>query len=53
LADLHAFPMLRYLALAPEGRTTLAKFDRLQQWMQLMHGRPSIQRTMGPYERSE
>jgi len=53
LADLHAFPMLRYLTLAPEGRDTLAKFVELQKWMQLMRMRPSVRRTMGPYERSE
>jgi glutathione S-transferase len=53
LADLHAFPMLRYLALAPEGRDTLANFPRLQQWMQLLRSRRTVQRTTGPYERSE
>jgi glutathione S-transferase len=53
LADLHAYPMLRYLTLAPEGSATLGTFSELQAWMEMMCTRPSVQRTTGRYERSE
>lgn len=41
LADLHAYPMLRYFVETPEGETMLESFPRLQQWMRQMQVRPS------------
>ena len=41
LADLHAYPMLRYFIEAPEGEAMLESFPRLKQWMQQMQARPS------------
>lgn len=52
LADLHAYPMLRYLSLAPEGDALLARYPRLQAWQESMSGRPSVIRTLGRYERA-
>jgi glutathione S-transferase len=42
LADLHAYPMLRYFVEAPEGAVMLESFPRLQQWMGQMQNRPSV-----------
>jgi glutathione S-transferase len=50
LADLHAFPMLRYLSLAAEGRDLLAEHPRIQAWLERCCVRPSVQRTRGRYE---
>ena len=51
LADLHAFPILRYLALASEGREILQGFPELRRWLERMSLRASVQRTMSEYER--
>ena len=45
LADLHAYPMLRYFTETPEGAKMLADFPRLQQWLQQMQRRPSVRAT--------
>ncbi len=45
LADLHAYPMLRYFIEAPEGEAMLESFSRLKQWMQQMQARPSAHAT--------
>jgi glutathione S-transferase len=45
LADLHAYPMLRYFIEAPEGAAMLESFPRLKQWMQQMQTRPSTHAT--------
>jgi glutathione S-transferase len=50
LADLHAFPMLRYLELAHEGKALIAMIPRMQEWMERMSARRSAERTKGPYE---
>jgi glutathione S-transferase len=50
LADLHAYPMLRYLALAPEGNELVRKFASLHAWFERMHARPSVTRTRSKYE---
>ena len=51
LADLHAYPMLRYLALAPEGQALLqAQHPRLWAWLEMMSQRASVQRTRGRFE---
>lgn len=50
LADLHAFAMLRYLALAPEGEALLARHGALHTWLQAMDARPAALSTRGIYE---
>jgi len=50
LADLHAYPMVRYLSLAPEGQALLDRSDRLRLWFDAMKSRPSVQRTRSRYE---
>jgi glutathione S-transferase len=51
LADLHAYPMLRYLTLAREGDALLARYDTLRRWFDRMATRPSIGRTLTRYEK--
>lgn len=51
LADLHAYPMLRYFMLAPEGQALLERHPKLAQWYERMRVRPSALKTIGPYER--
>lgn len=50
LADLHAFPILAYFALAPEGQALLAEYPALDTWLSMMSARPSVQRTKSHYE---
>lgn len=50
LADTHAYPMLKYLALAPEGRCAIARRPSVQQWLERMQARPSAARTRTEYE---
>jgi glutathione S-transferase len=50
LADLHAAPMLTYLALAPSGRRLLAEQPRLSAWLARMAQRPSLAATRFPAE---
>jgi len=50
LADLHAYPMLRVLSLAPEGAALLQRHPSLQRWLKLMQQRPSVQRTRSSRE---
>ena len=45
LADLHAYPMLRYFIETPEGAEMLASFPRLEKWMRQMQVRPSARAT--------
>jgi len=45
LADLHAYPMLRYFRETPEGSSMLASYPGLEQWMQQMQARPSARAT--------
>ena len=45
LADLHAYPMMRYLVETPEGRALVDEFPRLSGWLQTMASRPSVQAT--------
>jgi glutathione S-transferase len=51
LADLHAFPILRYFCLAPEGRALLSSFSTLSDWYEAMLQLASVARTVSPYER--
>jgi glutathione S-transferase len=50
LADLHAFPILAYFALAPEGQALMAEYPALNTWLAMMKSRPSVQRTKSRYE---
>ncbi len=50
LADLHAFPMLRYFCLAPEGHALLKSHHPLFRWYEVMLTRPSVSRTRTKYE---
>jgi glutathione S-transferase len=47
---LHALPILAYFSLAAEGRQLLADFPVLDQWLNKMKSRPSVQRTKSRYE---
>jgi glutathione S-transferase len=51
LADFHAYPMLKYLSLTPEGAAALARHEKLRVWLNQMEQRPSAQRTLTQYER--
>ena len=50
LADLHAYPMLKYLSLTPEGEATVAARPQLNEWLARIDQRPSVQRTRSQYE---
>ncbi len=50
LADLHAYPMLRYFSLAAEGDAALQRHPRLLAWMARMQSRPSVVATRTAYE---
>jgi glutathione S-transferase len=45
LADLHAYPMLRYYIETAEGAAMLKSFPRLAGWMSRMQSRPSARTT--------
>lgn len=53
LADLHAFPMLRYFCLAPEGLAALERHEHLHRWYRAMLARPSVANTTTGYEMVE
>jgi glutathione S-transferase len=46
LADLHAFPVVTYLAATPEGKTILEGAPNLRSWLSRMQKRPSAQAMM-------
>ena len=50
LADLHAFPILRYFCLAPEGHSLLKSHPALFHWYEVVLTRPSVARTKSRYE---
>ena len=52
LADLHAFPMLRYLCLAPEGLALFRRHQALLRWYEEMLVRPSASTTASRYEQA-
>jgi glutathione S-transferase len=45
LADLHAYPMLRYLSLAPEGQALLLQHAGIARWHDSMRRRASVAAT--------
>jgi glutathione S-transferase len=50
LADLHAFPVLLYFSLAPEGQRAIAEYPELERWLAMMNSRASVQGTRSKYE---
>lgn len=50
LADLHAYPMLRYFALASEGASAINEHRSLADWLARMAIRQSVVRTITQYE---
>lgn len=50
LADLHAYPMLRYFSLAADGDAALQRHPRLSSWLGRMQSRPSVAATRTVYE---
>jgi glutathione S-transferase len=50
LADLHAYPMLKYLSLTSEGSAALAARPQFREWLTHINQRPSAHRTRSPYE---
>jgi glutathione S-transferase len=52
LADLHAFPMLRYFCLAPEGLAAVERHPYLWRWYQAMRVRRSVASTTTHYEQA-
>ena len=50
LADLHAYPMLRYLFLAPEGQAAIGEHRAVAEWLARLGTRASVQRTLTQYE---
>lgn len=50
LADLHAYPILKYLSLTPEGKAAIAARPTLNAWLARIAERPSVQRTRSQYE---
>ena len=45
LADLHAYPMLRYFIETEEGASMMKSFPRLAEWLSQMQSRPSAAAT--------
>jgi glutathione S-transferase len=50
LADLHAYPILRCLSLAPEGQAAIGEHRAVADWLTRLGSRPSVQRTVTQYE---
>lgn len=50
LADIHAYPMLKYLSLAPEGALAIAARPRIAEWLEAFSRRESAVRTRTEYE---
>ena len=50
LADLHAYPILRYFSLAPEGQAAIDEHRALTKWLAKLGTRASVQRTVTQYE---
>jgi glutathione S-transferase len=50
LADLHAFPILKYFSLTQEGRDLISTHVALDKWLGMMDSRPAVQRTRSSFE---
>lgn len=52
LADLHAYPILRYFSLASEGQAAIGEHRAVAEWLTRLDTRASVQRTATQYEQS-
>jgi len=50
LADLHAYPILCYLALTAEGVELISEFPRQSEWIDRLSSRSSVIQTRTVYE---
>jgi glutathione S-transferase len=50
LADIHAYPMLKYLSLAPEGASAIVARPSIARWLDAFGRRASAARTKTEYE---
>jgi glutathione S-transferase len=50
LADLHAYPMIRYLSLVTEGKAAIDEHPAVSKWLSRLSTRASVQRTVTKYE---
>lgn len=50
LADLHAYPMIKYLALAPEGRAAVSARTPIASWLRALDLSPEAIATRTQYE---
>ena len=50
LADLHAYPILRFFSLAPEGHALLERHGEWLAWLDRMQARPSVTATRSHVE---
>jgi glutathione S-transferase len=50
LADIHAYPMLKYLSLAPEGASAIVARPSIGRWLKAFGHRASAARTKTEYE---
>jgi glutathione S-transferase len=50
LADIHAYPMLKYLSLAPEGASAIVARPSIARWLKAFGHRASAARTKTEYE---
>jgi glutathione S-transferase len=53
LADLHAYPMLRYLSLAAEGAAAIAEHPAVAHWLTRLTTRESVRCTVTEFEPQE
>ena len=50
LADIHSYPMIRYLWLEPDGRKLIEKHPGINEWMIRFSERRSARETLPPAE---
>jgi glutathione S-transferase len=50
LADLHAYPILRYFSLTSEGQVAIGEHRAVAEWLAKLGTRASVQRTATQYE---
>ena len=50
LADLHAYPIMRYFSLVPERKAAIDEYPSILQWLVRISTRASVQRTLTQYE---
>jgi glutathione S-transferase len=50
LADLHAYPIIRYFCVAPEGKAAINEHPFISKWLAKLSARVSVQQTVTQYE---